>query len=59
MIEELIKSGANVNARSSGGITPLMGAVIMAGDQSMVEYLIKSGAGVNDRDIDGNSHYTL
>ena len=45
---ELLSHGANVHARSAGGLTPLLFAV-REGDADSVAALIKAGANVNDR----------
>lgn len=46
----LIERGADVNARSSGGLTPLLFAV-REGDLESTRLLVKAGANLNDRAI--------
>ncbi len=48
-VERLIAKGANVNAKSKNGLTPLHGAA-RQGHLTIVELLIASGANVNAKD---------
>jgi|GEM_PF-3541444 len=50
VLEALIKRGADVNAKSNGGSTPLMAAI---GSASAMKLLIAHGADVNAKDNDG------
>jgi hypothetical protein len=51
-VEELIRGGANVNARLSEGMRPLHHAV-MGGKPGIVEALLRNGADVNAKDRSG------
>jgi ankyrin repeat protein len=52
--KELIRKGANVNARTSSGETPLMAAAF-SGYLPLVQTLLANGAQVNTRDGYGNT----
>jgi ankyrin repeat protein len=52
VIQELVKRGANVNVKSSEGVTPLMRAAFN-GQVDLVRLLISSKANLNDRNNDG------
>jgi ankyrin repeat protein len=47
-VRRLVEAGAEVNAASNSGVTPLMNAAGM-GNKEAVELLIKKGADVNHR----------
>ncbi len=54
--EHLVKSGANVNAQNSKGVTPLMFAIICFPDNTdMLEFLIKNRAKIYHQDMEGNT----
>ncbi|MCC6133004.1 MAG: ankyrin repeat domain-containing protein [Acidobacteria bacterium] len=53
-IRFLIRSGADVNARDAGGVTPLMSAAFL-GNLKMAELLIAAKADVNAKDNEGYS----
>src|SRR5207249_801063 len=56
----LLKRGADVNARSSSGLTPLMAACDTdARSAELVELLLDSGADVNVRMSDGKTALSL
>ena len=50
----LVKAGAEVNAKGSYGVTPLLYAVI-SGSTETVRTLLQSGADVKARDVDGRT----
>ena len=52
LIKELVEHGANVNARGSGGMTPLMYA-LYNDNANLLAYLLKRGARVNVAAEDG------
>ncbi len=52
VIRRLVELGADVNAATNEGITPLMLAA-MTGKAGIVDYLIGKGADINARDITG------
>jgi ankyrin repeat protein len=45
----LIENGADVNARSRLGNTPLQAAAVSGAPEDLIETLLKHGARVNDR----------
>ncbi len=57
IIKELIEAGADVNARDSSLIPPLMGAVY-ANDFEIIKILIIAGADVNAQDGQGRTALT-
>lgn len=54
LVAALVSHGADVHARTTIGLTPLM-AVVNAGDLEAVDVLLEAGARVNDSTLDGNS----
>lgn len=54
IVKALLKAGADVNARSEFGVTPLMYATL-AEDAATVRLMINAGADVNARDRDGRT----
>ncbi len=52
-IQSLIESGANVNAKSNGGWTPLMQAAYNNSNPEVVKALINAGADINAKDKNG------
>ncbi|HCE59331.1 MAG TPA: hypothetical protein DEQ74_00625, partial [Wolbachia sp.] len=53
-VKSAIKKGANVNAKDSGGFTPLYQATDFS-SLEIVKYLIEKGADVNAKDSDGDT----
>lgn len=53
-LETLLGAGANVNARDSRGVTPLMEAAL-AGDLRSMSLLVKHGAAINARRKNGHT----
>jgi ankyrin repeat protein len=54
-INELIKLGANVNLKTTSGITALSVAAGSSADENVIEALIKAGADVNYKNKDGST----
>ena len=54
MAELLITKGANVNARSDNGLTPLHRAS-QVGNRNVVELLLSKGATIDVKDNDGST----
>ena len=52
-VQTAIKRGANVNARDTAEMTPLMYAVVSNQNLQVVTTLLEAGAGVKDHDKDG------
>ena len=55
IIETLLKAGANVNARSKAGCTPLMWALRYHGHLAIIETLLEAGANVKAKDKGGTA----
>ena len=55
MIQDLIKSGADVNAKDKISRTALMFAAKRNSNVEVIENLINAGADINAKDIDGKS----
>ena len=55
MVSALVKAGANVNARDSKGMTPLMHAAEGVNSAEAAETLLKSGADPDAKDNDGRT----
>jgi len=51
----LLEHGADVNAKSRNGDTPLLLAVLWSYRDEVVELLLNKGANVNARDLNGNT----
>ncbi len=58
VVELLVGSGADVNARQHGGYTPLMGAAV-AGRKDLVDYLVAHGADPGIRSDEGKTAHDL
>ena len=54
VVEELVKSGVNVNVRTLSGKTPLM-AASFKGDADIAQLLLSAGADPNARDAEGTT----
>lgn len=60
-VDLLVGAGANLDARSAGGFTPLMCAIDKFVAHDVARALVHHGAAVNSQDEDGNSslHYAV
>ena len=54
-IKRLIEAGANVNAKDTGGRSPLCAVILVNGGVILAKYLISAGADVNSKDSDGTT----
>lgn len=55
VVTNLINEGADVNAKDSSGVTPLMDMLISGAEPEVLKALIEAGADVNAKDIYGST----
>ncbi|KAL3455397.1 ankyrin repeat-containing domain protein [Aspergillus heterothallicus] len=59
LVKLLLGHGADMEAKTNGGWTPLATAVVFAGDEAPARCLIQNGADVDFRDMDGRDPVQL